>query len=226
MPLQNYQLASWWTASRRLSPAELVADAIVHSVGLVIAAVGGALLLAAALQTAPAHWFTIAIYVGSLLLVLTISLAFNMWPPTAVKRLLARLDQASIFLMIAGTYTPVLAYLGAGRQGNVLLLTIWVVATAGAVLKLAVPHKFGRVAIVLYVGVGASGLLIFQTLADVLPPLSLGLMVGGGLLYIAGITFHLLERIPFHSAIWHGFVVTAAGLHLWGLAEFLVLTRH
>ena len=106
----DYPDRTWWHRGRPYSRLEVLGDALVHVVGLVIAVgLGGLLLTVGGLHTAPDEWPMLLVYVASLLVVLTVSLAFNMAPVTPLKRLLARFDQAAIFLLIAGTYTPVLA---------------------------------------------------------------------------------------------------------------------
>ena len=94
---------SWWTRGRPFTFAELVADGIVHGVGLLVAAgLGTTILVLAASHTAPAELPAIALYVSALVVLLSVSLAFNLCPIDApAKRLLARLDQAAIFLFIA-----------------------------------------------------------------------------------------------------------------------------
>ena len=120
------------------------------------------------------------VYVSSLVGVLTISLAFNLWPITPFKRLLARIDQAAIFLLIAGTYTPILALMSDTPVGGWMTILVWGAAIAGIALKLIVPQHFGRLAILLYLGIGFSGVLVFQTLTETLPGSSLWLLVAGG----------------------------------------------
>ena len=204
---------SWWIPKRRFSVAELVADGIIHGVGIVAGAAVGAVVLAlAAIKTAPAETPALAIYVVSLLAVLSVSMAYNLWPVSPVKSILARFDQAAIFLFIAGTYTPFLAILG----GTSLV---------GVALKLIVPERFGRLAILLYLAIGWSGVLVFQQLAASLPPVTLGLLVAGGIVYSLGIIFHLWDRLKFQNALWHAFVVTAAMLHLAAILDCWVISR-
>lgn len=96
---------------------------------------------------------------------------------------------------------------------------VWGAAIVGIALKLIIPQHFGRLAILLYVGIGYSGVLVFQTLSETLPGSTLGLLIAGGLTYSAGIVFHLWERLRFHSALWHSFVVTGASLHLLAMVD-------
>lgn len=216
----------WWNGVRQYTLAELIADGIVHGVGLVLAiAAGTVLIVFAAIGTAPAELPWICLYVGSLIGVLSVSLAFNLWPDSPVKRFLARLDQAAIFLFIAGTYTPFLAVLGDTPSTDLLMSFIWGAALVGIALKLIVPERFGRLAIALYLGIGWSGVIVFQSLAATLPPTTLWLLVAGGVAYSAGIIFHLWDRLRFQNVLWHVFVVLGASLHLFATLDCMVLSR-
>ena len=222
----HYTGRTWWHRGRPYSRMETIGDALVHIVGLVIAvALGGLLLTIGGLHTAPEEWPMILVYVSSLLLVLSVSLAFNMAPVTPLKRLLARLDQAAIFLLIAGTYTPVLAMLNDTPIGTIMLVVVWGGALVGIALKLIVPQHFGRLALLLYAGIGWSGVLVFQSLAAALPQSTLLLLLAGGIAYTSGILFHVWERLRFHNVIWHCFVVLGATIHLWAVLDCLVIKR-
>jgi hemolysin III len=186
---------------------------------------GGLLLVAAGLDTAPDELPMLIVYVGSLLAVLSISMAFNLAPVSPLKRVLARLDQAAIFLLIAGTYTPLLTLLADRTLGDVLLAFVWGGAIVGIALKLLVPQHFGRLAILLYLGIGFSGVAVFNSLAQAFPPSTLWLVAAGGVAYTSGIIFHLWERLHFHNVLWHCFVVLGATLHLWAVLDCMVLQR-
>lgn len=223
--LPQLKRRTWWHRGEPYSRVELVLDAVVHAIGLVIAAgLGGALLTAAGIATAPTELPMIAVYVVSLVVVLTVSLAFNMAPVAPIKQVLARLDQAAIFLLIAGTYTPLLA-LVSGTLGSIMLAVVWGGALIGIALKLIVPQHFGRLALVLYLGIGWSGVVVFQSLAAALPMSTLWLLLAGGVAYSSGIVFHVWERLRFHNVLWHCFVVTGATLHLWAVLDVMVLKR-
>jgi len=180
---------------------------------------------AAGVQRAPEAGPELSLYVGSLLAVLGISLAFNLWPASVMKRWLARFDQAAIFLFIAGTYTPFLALLGETPAANLMMTLVWGAALVGIALKLIVPQRFGRLAIVLYLAIGWSGVFVFQSLATVLPATTLWLIVAGGIAYSAGIIFHLWDRLKFQNVLWHIFVVAGASLHLFATLDCMVFSR-
>jgi hemolysin III len=216
---------AWWAPSRRLSVAELVADGIVHGVGLTaVAAIGAVALTLAVIDTSAGSVPSLAVYIGSLLFVLAVSMAYNLSPISPIKRVLARLDQAAIFLFIAASYTPFLDFVGGGAA-NMLLMAVWSASLVGIALKLVVPARFGRLAILLYLGIGWSGVLVFQQLAETLPPVALWLLVAGGLLYSLGIIFHLWDKLRFQNALWHGFVVAAALLHLAAIVDCILIGR-
>lgn len=220
--LTPYPDRTWWHRGKPYSRLELIGDAVIHGIGLLVAlGLGGLLVASSGIESALA----LSVYVASLLLVLSISLAFNLAPIAPLKRLLARFDQAAIFLLIAGTYTPLLALLGDTPAGTVMLIAVWSAALIGIALKLIVPQHFGRLALLLYLGIGWSGVLIFQSLASVLPASTLLLIIAGGVAYCSGIIFHLWERLHFHNVIWHCFVVLGASIHLWAVLDCMVLQR-
>ena len=218
---------SWWSREHRpYTLAELVVDGVVHVLGLIVAIAAGSVLLAfAILETAPEAAPALLVYVGSLVAVLGVSLAYNLWPVSPVKMLLARFDQAAIFLFIAGTYTPFLAFLGGTTTGILMTTFVWGASLVGVALKLIVPEHFGRLAIALYLAIGWSGILVFQSLAQTLPPTTMLLLLAGGVTYSMGIIFHLWEKLKFQNALWHVFVVGGASLHLWAVIDCMVVHR-
>lgn len=216
----------WWCRPKPYSRIEILCDIVVHCLGIVVAILaGGTLLIVAALRTAPEQTPAIAVYVGSLVALFLASLAFNIAPIAPIKRFLARLDQAAIFLLIAGTYTPVLAMLSGTPTGSLMLTIVWGGSLIGIALKLFVPQHFGRLALILYAGIGWSGIAVFNSLAQALPPSTLGLLLAGGVAYSSGIIFHVWEKLNFHNVLWHCFVVLGASLHLWAILDCMVLRR-
>ncbi|SEQ57629.1 hemolysin III [Devosia sp. YR412] len=218
---------SWWSREQRpFTIAEKVVDGVVHILGLMGAIAAGSVLLAFAIfGTAPEAVPALAVYIGSLVAVLGVSLAYNMWPVSPIKMWLARFDQAAIFLFIAGTYTPFLAVLGGTTSGILMTTFVWGASLVGIALKLIVPQRFGRLAIALYLAIGWSGTLVFQSLAESLPNSTLWLLLAGGVTYSLGIIFHLWEKLKFQNALWHVFVVAGASLHLWAVIDFMVVHR-
>ena len=192
----------------RYSVAEIRADGAVHAVGLSLAALAllGFVLMPPA---GSSELVAVAIYLATLVTSLTISAVYNLWPVSRPKWILRRFDHSAIYLLIAGTYTPFMVRLGTWW----LLVLVWAVAVAGIALKLLQAGRGDKLSIGLYLALGWSGVAVCGTLVQTFTPTTLWLIGAGGLVYSAGVVFHLWERLPFQNAVWHGFVLVGAGLH-------------
>ena len=194
--------------------AELVADAIVHGIGLALGIAGTVVLIAfAARSRGIGDLPIVAVYAAGLLAMLGFSAAYNLWPVSRIKWVLRRFDHSAIYLLIAATYTPFVTRVANAWLAFGLLAGVWAVAVAGIAMKLALPGRFDRISILLYLLLGWSGLLMYQPVIASLPGWTLWLLAAGGLLYSIGVVFHVWESLRFQNAIWHGFVVLAAGCH-------------
>jgi len=195
------------------SRAEVLADGLIHALGITLACAGLAILAAVSFSFAQAsERVAVLTYGTSLLVALTISAAYNLWPVNGWKWYLRRIDHSTIFLLIAGTYTPFLLLSGDGTT-RLLLAGIWAAAIGGALVKIMLPGRFERLGVAVCLGLGWSGLLTADQVLAALPAAALWLLVAGGLLYSVGVIFHLWQRLRFQNAIWHGFVLAAAGCH-------------
>jgi hemolysin III len=198
--------------------AEFTADALVHAVGCCLGLAGAAVLLSVAFNSATqAELASLIVYLFGLLSMLGLSAAYNLWPGAKVKSALRSLDHSAIYLMIAGTYTAVLAQMNSDAASTGLLIAIWITAAIGIALKLLLPGRFDRLSLLLYLLMGWSGVLVFGSIAAVLPAVSLWLLVVGGMIYTTGVIFHRWESLRFQNAIWHGFVLVAACCHYWAI---------
>lgn len=208
-------------AGRDYDRAEVTLDAVVHGVGLVLGIVGTAVLIAFTLRSPAVGDLPVAIvYATGLLAMLGFSAAYNLWPVSRIKWLLRRFDHSAIYLLIAATYTPFIAQMKNGLLATTLLAGVWTVAAVGIVLKLALPGRFDRFSIVLYLALSWSGVAMYEVIAA-LPASTLWLLGAGGLLYSFGVVFHLWESLRFQNAIWHVFVVLAAACHYTAVIDYL-----
>ncbi len=202
------------TLARPYRPAERLADNIIHIVGVASGLIACVVLAVLALPSAGARMaVSVSLYASGLMSMLSCSALYNMARDGTFKRMLRRLDHSAIFVMIAGTYTPFALQVIGGTWGFGLLAFVWTVAVGGVVMKLVWPHRFERLSIVAY-------LLLGWCIVAALEPLLAGisipgfvLLIAGGALYSLGVVFHLWTRLPFQNAIWHGFVLAAAGCH-------------
>ncbi len=192
---------------------EIIADGVVHAAGVVLGLIGAVAILVVAANTRPLEIAPTLIYIFGLITMLGLSAAYNMWPISPTKWLLRRFDHSAIYLLIAGTYTPFLALMKGGLATAGLTIGIWSSALLGVILKLALPGRFDRLSVALYLLLGWIGVIAYDHFAPVLPSLSVWLLALGGILYSLGTLFHLWERLRFQNVIWHGFVLLAAACH-------------
>jgi hemolysin III len=209
--------------SWRYDRTEILADGIVHGVGIAsgLAAIV-ALIILASQRASLWEMTSVLVYSGALLTVLIISATYNLWTVSPVKWILRRFDHSAIFLLIAGTYTPFITQMKVNLESTALLVAVWAASAAGIVLKLRFPGRFDRLSIALYLLIGWSGVLAYDTIAT-LPGSTLFLLALGGVLYTAGVVFHVWESLRFQNAIWHGFVLVAAACHYGAVLDCMVL---
>jgi hemolysin III len=200
--------------ARPFGRGERVADLVVHAIGVpfgVLAAI--ALMIVAGISGGIAEIGAALAYVVGMVAMLSFSAAYNLAKPSPRRAILRRLDHAAIFVMIAGTYTPVTVIALPGGWAWSLSLAVWIAALGGVAFKLFAPLRFERLSIVAYLAIGWLGVLALNPLLGALDPWTLGLIGVGGLLYSAGTLFHIWSALPGQNAIWHGFVLAAVAVH-------------
>jgi hemolysin III len=204
--------------------AELIADGIVHGIGVFGGLVAATVLVVlAAVYATPVEVAAVSVYVAGLLAMLVLSATYNLWPVSRAKWVLRRFDHSAIYLLIAATYTPFIIQVKDSIFAVVLLIGVWCVAAGGTLLKLVLPGRFDRVSVGLYLAMGWSGLMLYDAVVSALPAMALWLVVAGGALYSLGVIFHAWQRLRFQNAIWHCFVLLGAACHYTAVLD-LVLT--
>ena len=195
--------------------AEALTDRLVHLLG-VPAAVAALFWLASevGLAASPRLAVTLLIYGLGLIGMLVASAAYNLSRPGRRKELLRRVDHAMIFVMIAGSYTPFALNVLAPHGGRWLCTMVWLLAGFGIAVKLALPRRFERLSLLLYLGMGWSILGVLDSFIACVSRDVLRLLLAGGVAYSLGAACHALSRLPFHNTIWHALVLVGAGLHL------------
>ncbi len=204
--------------------AELIADGIVHGIGVFGGLVAATVLIVlAAVYATPVEVAAVSVYVAGLLAMLVLSATYNLWPISRAKWVLRRFDHSAIYALIAATYTPFIMQVKDSIFAVALLIGVWCVAIIGIVLKLVLPGRFDRVSVGLYLAMGWSGLMLYDAVVQALPTMALWLVVAGGALYSLGVIFHAWQRLRFQNAIWHCFVLLGAACHYTAVLD-LVLT--
>lgn len=196
------------------SRSERQADLWVHVVGLSLAAVGGVVLaVLAAVYSGIGTTVATAVYAVCLIAMLSASTVYNLTRPCRARPVLRRLDEAAIFLMIAGSYTPFTTQRFEGGWAVGFTLVVWAIAFAGVAAKLVAPRISDAFWSAVYAVFGWLAVIALKPMIDTVHPLALGLLILGGLIYTAGVFVFISPRVKYRRAIWHGFVVTGAGVH-------------
>ncbi|QWG24400.1 hemolysin III family protein [Bradyrhizobium sediminis] len=204
--------------------AELIADGVVHGIGVFCGVVAATVLIVLTAVYATAFQVAVvSVYAAGLLAMLVLSATYNLWPVSRAKWVLRRFDHSAIYVLIAATYTPIIMELKDSVFAVVLLVGVWCVAIVGVVLKLVLPGRYDRVAVGLYLAMGWSGIMLYDAVVSALPSLALWFVLAGGALYSFGVIFHAWQRLRFQNAIWHCFVLLGAGCHYTAVLD-LVLT--
>ncbi len=199
---------------RAYSRAELISDGVVHGLGLLFALIGGAILvwLTAGARTI-VEISAVTVYAVALIAMLGFSMAYNMTPDSPRKWFLRRFDLSGIYLLIAGTYTPLLTQVSDPFTAWALGVTVWGGALTGIVGAIGFPDLNEKVKLVGYLFLGWVAVFALQPLMASLNATAFALMVAGGLLYTVGVVFWRWNSLRYQNVIWHGFVVVAAGCH-------------
>jgi len=198
--------------TRDLRARELLADGVVHGLGLALGGAGALTLVVLAIADGNAT-VPLAVYAAGLLGMLGCSAAYHLLRASPRRYWLRRFDHAAIFAMIGGSYTPFTILGLDGAWSVVLTLLVWSMAAVGIAFKLWRPHRVETISVVLYLGLGWIGIVALDPLLSALHASTIVLLAAGGVLYSAGVVFHLWRALPYHNAIWHGFVLTAAMIH-------------
>jgi hemolysin III len=203
---------------------ELIADGIVHAIGILFGLIAATVLVVlTAVYASAIDIVAVSIYAGGLLSMLVLSATYNLWPVSRAKWVLRRFDHSAIYLLIAATYTPFILELRESLFALALLAGVWCIAIFGIVLKLGWPGRFDRLSVGLYLALGWSGLMLYDRVVSALPQLALWLVLAGGALYSLGVIFHAWRRLRFQNVIWHCFVLLGAACHYTAVLA-LVLT--
>lgn len=203
--------------------AELIADGVVHIIGICFGLVAAtALVVLTAVYATGLDVAIVSVYVTGLLAMLALSAVYNLWPVSPRKWWLRRFDHSAIYMLIAATYTPFVAQVREGFIAIAFLLGIWGLAIGGIVVKLRWPGRFDRLSVGVYLAMGWSGVMLYDAIVASLPRMTLGFIIAGGVLYSLGVIFHAWQRLRFQNAIWHCFVLLGAACHYTAVVDLVL----
>lgn len=202
---------------------EEIANAITHGIGAVLSVAALVLLIVfASLEGTAWHVVSFAIYGTTMLLLYLNSTLVHSLKEGKAKDVFEFLDHSSIYLFIAGTYTPFLLVVLRGTLGWTLFGIIWGIALFGCIFKAFFVKKFLFMSTIFYIAMGWLIVIAWNPMSQVIAPAGMNLLLGGGLLYTIGTIFYVWRGFPFHHAIWHLFVLGGSVLHFFAVLLYVL----
>lgn len=210
------------TIPKRYSIGEEIFNSVTHGVGAGLAVAATVLLIVRAVLYAPAdgrgfYVTSFAIFGASLVVLYLMSTLYHALTPYGAKKVFAIFDHSSIYLLIAGTYTPFCLTTLRGSVGWVLFGIIWGLAIAGMTFYAIFGSRMRILSAITYVLMGWLVVFAFKPMVQNLNPLSLKLVLAGGVAYTVGCIFYALKKIKWMHCIWHIFVMFGSILHFFSV---------
>lgn len=204
------------------SDREELVNRFTHAAGALLSLVGViALIVLAAGQHDGYRIVSTCIYGVAMVTFYCLSTAYHSVRKPKVRYVFRVLDHASIYLMIAGSYTPFALVSLRGPWGWSLFGTVWGLGTVGAILKIYTTHRLRFVGPLLYIALGWMVVIALKPLSLALAANGMVLLFLGGVAYTVGVVFYLWDRLPFNHAIWHLFVLTGSICHFYAIYYYV-----
>jgi len=208
---------------RDQTPGEEAANVATHGLALLLSIIGLVILVISARSHTDAIGVTsVAIYGSSLIVLYLASTLYHLARSIPMKATLRVFDHTAIYLLIAGSYTPLTLISLDGWWGWGLFSVIWGLGLIGIIGKLFAFGRFKRVSLYLYIGMGWAGVLAIKPLLEVVPVTGLALIGISGLAYTLGVYFYVQERRRYFHTIWHVFVMAGSALHYFAVLFYVL----
>ena len=214
----------WRPVKDRYTLKEEIANGVTHGVGLGASLAGAALLIVVTALKGDGWQIASSIVYGSALITLyTASMLYHSFQGERVKRALRIFDHCSIYLLIAGSYTPFALVSLRGGWGWTLFGLVWSLAVAGIVFKVFFTGRLNTLSTMVYVLMGWLAVVAAKPIVEALPAGAVWLLLVGGVTYTAGTIFYHNRRVPYSHAIWHLFVICGSIFHYLAISNYVLL---
>jgi hemolysin III len=204
---------------------DILANAITHGIGALLAIVGAVYLIAA--STRGSAWVVVSssVFSFTLVLVYLCSTLYHSLVRTGARHVFHILDHSSIYLLIAGTYTPFCLVTLRGPVGWTLFGVVWSLAVAGVIFKSFAVDRFELASAIVYLAQGWFIVVAVVPLVHTLGWHGVMWLGAGGVAYTLGIIFFALDRLRYFHALWHLFVLAGSIFHYFGILYYIVPAR-
>lgn len=197
-------------------------NALSHGIGAALGIVALVLLIVYADSAKPWSLFSVIVYGISIIVLFLASTFYHAVKGEKPKHYFRIVDHISIYLLIAGTYTPVLLISLNESLGWPLFWVVWGIAAFGVVLKLFFTGRFELFSTLLYLVMGWLIVFDFSNLSEAIGPNGVLWLFAGGLSYTVGIIFYAIHKVPYFHVIWHLFVLGGAICHFFMIFNHVI----
>lgn len=201
---------------------EEIANSITHGIGMLLGITALVLLaVKSSYVNSPLYTVSVVIYGISLIILYMNSTFYHGFPPSKVKDIFEKLDHSSVYLLIAGTYTPYCLIAIGGPLGITICAIQWGLAIIGITLKSIWIDRFVILHVLIYLGMGWTIIFFGRTIIASLNTVGFLLLLTGGISYSVGVLFYVFDWFKYHHLVWHLFVVLASVLHFFSIYFFV-----
>jgi hemolysin III len=205
---------------------EEIVNSVIHGIGAGLSIAGSTLLVVLAVLYGDVYQIvSFSVYGTTLVILYLASTLYHSFRHPVAKRVFKVIDHASIFFLIAGTYTPFLLVAIRSAWGWTLLVIIWGLAILGVSFKALFIHRFQRLSVLAYILMGWLGVVALKELLVNIPLGGLIWLAVGGVVYTVGVVFYVLKRTRYAHAIWHAFVLGGSICHYLAVLLYLAPAR-
>jgi hemolysin III len=204
---------------------DILANAITHGIGAILAVIGAIYLIAASTRGSPWVVVSCAVFSATLVLVYVCSTLYHSLVRTRARHVFQILDHSAIYLLIAGTYTPFTLVSIHGTIGWSVFAVEWALALAGIIFKSFAVGRFAVASALVYLFQGWFGVFATRILAHAIGWHGVLWLGAGGLAYTLGVIFFALDRLRYFHATWHMFVLAGSIAHYGAVLFYVVPAR-
>ncbi|MEZ4269065.1 MAG: hemolysin III family protein [Myxococcota bacterium] len=205
-------------ARRPQTPGEEIVNSATHAIGVGLGVAALAMMVVRTSEMGDV-WRVVSasVYGTSIVLLYAASMAYHGTLSPRWKERFHRLDHAAIFLLIAGTYTPIALVTLRGPWGWSIFGVVWTLAAAGIAFKLLAMERLKRVSVAVYVLMSWMALVAIEPLINALGGPGVMWLTLGGVCYSVGVVFYMSKRLPYSHAVWHLFVLAGSICHFFAV---------
>ncbi|WP_246047092.1 PAQR family membrane homeostasis protein TrhA [Leptospira ognonensis] len=207
------------------SVAHEIANAVTHGIGGALSIAGLTLLVTMAVLFGDTWRVVSSVIYGSTLVILYLaSTLYHALHHEKAKFIFKNIDHASIFLLIAGTYTPftLVSLRENSKWGWTLFIVIWALALVGVIQKAIFPRNMKNLGVVVYILMGWLCLFVISDIRNAIGMQGILWLLAGGLSYTFGVIFYAWDNLPFNHAIWHLFVLAGSFFHFFAIWFYVI----